>query len=846
MDKVRYIVVVHGMGDQRRGEVVLRSIRSFAKTLKIDWTRHATVGIDTKYGGTSKFMKVVRHIGRRLGRVCGIPVGDSDAVKAVRQLQKEFGWIELEELEVPISGPGPQDGNEKLRLRFYGFNWEQITGDAYKENGIPFRDWSKKLIKRIKTEKMPGWILNSLKLLRPLLLLLERIPFLGEYVLDTHLGDIYAYCHLKETRTDAIRSFHLAMRQLHENHLRDEQFGDENPHITVVSHSLGSALAMEALIRAHEGDPESRQYKWVQSVDNLVTMGSPADKFMTLWKANYKDYTKEQVDKWMNPRFKDIRKRKEDRIRHCNYCDEQDPVGGELDFAYQSAAVGAVFRKVEDRVFVKYALPLFAHGQYWKDEELTRRIFGMAVKGSDPPEQDGFRGISLSKYFLVLVFSYVVIPSLGLIASTWALGRSDVVHTTWQRLGLLWSVVGASCVGVTILLTALMMQWRLVMTNPRGPHGKKDRSLRWRRGIGKIFTQLLLLAPFLWIGALISVFQNGEVGYGWPTDDQIKVGCVLGFLISISMVVAQIYSERKTDPEREKLPTFEVFMATKNTIKRKRTKKETTSTGEIEVDPAGRAWEGPHMWSLLGILLAIIAVSLFIPGKGRIGAWILNLGLMTGFMVVSGHAVTGLKRGFLLNSYNRFSISRLQMIGWTLIVFSAFLTAALYNIRLGVDNPLNIEIPDQLWILMGISTASAIGAPAIQRTKSKKKGDKKDFDKTSKQLANGGQATIEKPQRGKDPDILVRNESREDSRWRELFQGDEAGNAASLDLGKLQMFFITFIIVFAYAVSLGKIFASNTAFVGALPDVNESMTVLLGISHTGYLANKAVTHSRET
>ena len=41
----------------------------------------------------------------------------------------------------------------------------------------------------------------------------------------------------------------------------------------------------------------------------------------------------------------------------------------------------------------------------------------------------------------------------------------------------------------------------------------------------------------------------------------------------------------------------------------------------------------------------------------------------------------------------------------------------------------------------------------------------------------------------------MRNRSSKDARWGDLLKGDESGNASAVDLGKLQMFFFTFILV---------------------------------------------------
>jgi len=82
-----------------------------------------------------------------------------------------------------------------------------------------------------------------------------------------------------------------------------------------------------------------------------------------------------------------------------------------------------------------------------------------------------------------------------------------------------------------------------------------------------------------------------------------------------------------------------------------------------------------------------------------------------------------------------------------------------------------------------------------------------------------------------------------DARLADLFQGEEIGNAAHLDLGKIQMFYFTLILVLAYAVMLGYMFSGNTGTIKALPSLPDGMIALLGISNGGYLVNKVIPHS---
>ena len=129
------------------------------------------------------------------------------------------------------------------------------------------------------------------------------------------------------------------------------------------------------------------------------------------------------------------------------------------------------------------------------------------------------------------------------------------------------------------------------------------------------------------------------------------------------------------------------------------------------------AWKVWHTFSLIAIIIAIVLLGLLIPSTQIVWAWIGTLVLLTGFATVAGHGILGLWRGLLVDERNKMSLSRLQMILWTIIVLSGFLTVALLNIRSRQADALSITVPPQLWLLIGISTTSLIGAPLILNTK---------------------------------------------------------------------------------------------------------------------------------
>jgi hypothetical protein len=188
-----------------------------------------------------------------------------------------------------------------------------------------------------------------------------------------------------------------------------------------------------------------------------------------------------------------------------------------------------------------------------------------------------------------------------------------------------------------------------------------------------------------------------------------------------------------------------------------------------------------------------------------------------------GCGFMGNSRGILIDGRNKISLSRLQMVLWTIIVISGLLAAVSSNIaynktledpKKAID-PLNIIIPPELWLLMGITTVSLVGSPLLKR-----------------EIQDKGN--------------LETNMDIEKARWSDLFSGEETDNSRRLDLGKVQMFYLTLIIAFSYLILLfGQVISINktdSAGISAFPAVSSGMVALLGISNAGYLAYKAVPH----
>ena len=173
-------------------------------------------------------------------------------------------------------------------------------------------------------------------------------------------------------------------------------------------------------------------------------------------------------------------------------------------------------------------------------------------------------------------------------------------------------------------------------------------------------------------------------------------------------------------------------------------------------------------WNKAGyfVLMLVFTVLVFLIGTGVIGntlltRWYLMMGAMVLFLVGIGYLANKRWDGILIDWRNKMSISRLQVIVWTVLGISAFLTLGLgrgimsRNGTLGkltpengldfagmlggvaclegVDKvteedlvacpeeaPLEIIFPEELLLAMGISVASFAGSSLVKRNNSAK------------------------------------------------------------------------------------------------------------------------------
>lgn len=194
--------------------------------------------------------------------------------------------------------------------------------------------------------------------------------------------------------------------------------------------------------------------------------------------------------------------------------------------------------------------------------------------------------------------------------------------------------------------------------------------------------------------------------------------------------------------------------------------------------------------------------------------WILTSVLMIFFLGTIGKAINGRWTGILITELKVMSLSRLQIVIWTVIILSAFLTIAtakIYASPSDTDPLKDIIIDWRLWALLGVSSTSLVATPLILDDKKRK-------------------------------NIAFKNNNDSEAKFTDIFEGDETGNEKYVDMSKVQMFFFTIISALSYIVLLFRDFLANTIPVG-LPSLPEGLIAILTISHGAYLTYKIVDHS---
>lgn len=261
----------------------------------------------------------------------------------------------------------------------------------------------------------------------------------------------------------------------------------------------------------------------------------------------------------------------------------------------------------------------------------------------------------------------------------------------------------------------------------------------------------------------------------------------------------------------------------------------------------------------LGLLLVLtlLVTGYLIWNYVWIVAWItMIIGLLL-FIGLLGKYCLCRPMGIFINERNLMSLSRLQMVSWTIIIVSAYLVMVFARIRTGVADPFGIAMDWHIWAVLGLSAAAVVGAPLINSGKGVKqpvtgpdtpKGENAPPD-ISPVVRKAASAFDQKPDEVEQTrtGILYANPDPKFARFSDIFEGEELSNTMYIDISKVQMFWFSVVAIVAYTVFLMNLFlTSDPQLMNAFPPFSDGFIAILTVSHAAYLGGKGVTHTPST
>ncbi|MBN1929953.1 MAG: hypothetical protein JW764_10480 [Chlorobiaceae bacterium] len=262
-----YIVVVHGMGEQKTNVTAPAVVERFAEARQrtADWKASDS----PDYGfiiPANLSEQTVRYagIGRGWAEFEGIPVLKECA-------DKEFNGSICTD---------PEGKN----FRFVDIEWQFILRSDIENFGSSTEEWSSALLEKLRLRKqkeaclqksrpetvnpMPVWALPMLEsIVNTAIPIKKMLAFkyagLTRLVFDGFLGDVHLYGDYRRTRGRAVRHFHVVLDEImirdftkwyHRVYLQNPAQPYQPPEFTIIAHSLGSIMSFDALVYAHAKD----------------------------------------------------------------------------------------------------------------------------------------------------------------------------------------------------------------------------------------------------------------------------------------------------------------------------------------------------------------------------------------------------------------------------------------------------------------------------------------------------------------------------------------------------------------------------------------------------------------
>ncbi len=280
------------------------------------------------------------------------------------------------------------------------------------------------------------------------------------------------------------------------------------------------------------------------------------------------------------------------------------------------------------------------------------------------------------------------------------------------------------------------------------------------------------------------------------------------------------------------------------------------------------------MCGIAFLLLGLVVAHWFAPAAGwvPIAGFLGTLAGVLCFYVACGFAITSSALGIFRDGENTYSLSRLQMAGWTWLILSALIAVAaarLWHPGTNGAGGLNVYIPSNLFLVMGISFFTGAAAPSLLSLKTTTPSTQGQLQTARTRMAETNVVA--------NGQVVVRDLSQA-PHWGDIVEGDDVATKGTVDISKVQQLLITALLMGVYFAMLWDLFSSSgtngllwampqslvdtlvnqksllcgadnaadavKAHCGvgwtAMPDFPGALVTLLAVSHGGYLAYKAV------
>ena len=240
-----YVIVVHGIGEQKLNQTTTPLIHRFAEVRNDKPGRYYNNLVPAYLSAQSVHR---RGLGHGWSEFNGIPVSPNN-----------LG-------ETGVFDGTPATDTAGLNFRFVDLTWSHILQEHQIQYASSTEVWAEALRERLKqapegwvrpwASHLLGMIIDTAVPAKKILSFYQKE--LANKIFNGFLGDVHLYGDYARTRGQAVRHFHVILDEIH---LRDfirwywfdrDKFPEyQEPEYTIIAHSLGSIMSFDALVYAH-------------------------------------------------------------------------------------------------------------------------------------------------------------------------------------------------------------------------------------------------------------------------------------------------------------------------------------------------------------------------------------------------------------------------------------------------------------------------------------------------------------------------------------------------------------------------------------------------------------------